>query len=140
MALTAQADSQAWGSATAGGEIEGRSGTNDTDADVIEIIQANCIDDQSLDALTIACISEMNRMRDNGRVDGIYTGPVSELGRQCLANTTGFFTMIGIGLLKDMGMNIQELPYVLTALRSIGQGNAPALGPRPVVPLGMTPR
>ena len=98
--LTAQADSQAWGAVTAGGKIEGRAGT--VDATAIKDIAANYISDQGIDALMIACISELSRMRKETNGSGLYGAPVSELVEKCLDNSPAFFTLVGLGLLKGV--------------------------------------
>ena len=99
--LTAQADSQAWGAVTAGGKIEGRAGT--VDATAIKDIAANYVGDyQGIDALMIACISELSRMRKETNGSGLYGAPVSELVEKCLNNSPAFFTLVGLGLLKEV--------------------------------------
>lgn len=96
--LTAQSDAQAWGAATGGGEIKGRSGQ--IAADAVQKIAAHYIDDQGIDALMIACISELSRMRKEANGSGLYGAPVSELGERCRDNTSGFFAIVGLRMLK----------------------------------------
>lgn len=116
LTLTAQADSEAWGAVTTGGKIEGRSGT--VDANAIEKIAANYINDQGIDALTIACVSELSRMRYEKNHSGYYAGPVSELGVKCRENTGPFFALVGLSLLKGADATETDLANFTDLLKA----------------------